>query len=69
MIEGDKNFEVRFNDRYFQAGDHVLLKEYNRSTNVFSGAQKEFLITYVLHHHEGLVDGYVAFGLAETPKR
>jgi ASC-1-like (ASCH) protein len=58
---GDKNFEVRFNDRGFQKGDTItLICVVNGSYTSDDPIVKE--ITYVLNEY-GLKDGYVCLGL------
>lgn len=66
---GDKNFEVRNNDRGFQKGDKIIfhvLKPSAVSTHYdeqhpLHNARYE--ITYVLGSFYGLADGFVAFGI------
>lgn len=51
VISGEKTFEVRKNDRGFQAGDTVLLQEYDpEKADAFhyTGNEQEFTIGYVL---------------------
>ena len=47
--KGTKTFEVRTNDRNFQVGDEVYLREYDLDTNSYSGKQVRATITYVLN--------------------
>lgn len=51
IMDGTKTFEVRNNDRGFQAGDTVLLREYNNSDEAlitgYTGKAREFTIGYV----------------------
>ena len=69
IAEGRKTFEVRYNDRGYNAGDIV---EFNVRNN--SGVpmphdldDKEFKITFV-HSGLGLNEGYVVFGIKEIGK-
>lgn len=50
VIDGSKTFEVRKNDRGFQCGDLVTLKEYDPSINggCYTGGRVDFKIGYVL---------------------
>lgn len=65
VLCGDKNFEIRFNDRGYQKGDKVKFK-------VMDGIYRErsdldnklYEITYVLNGW-GLQDNYVVFGIKE----
>lgn len=45
---GIKTFEVRLNDRGFQKGDQVVLKEFNPKSIKFTGEILKFEIGYVL---------------------
>lgn len=65
--DGLKQFEVRKNDRHFQEGDSVLLKEWS-SISGYTGRQIMVTITYVFRGGElgGLMPGYVVFGFEEN---
>lgn len=69
VLFGDKNFEVRINDRGFQKGDVVQFTPIDRKDGSIkvrhSLCTKEYEITYVLGSFVGLADGYVAFGIKE----
>lgn len=68
VLFGDKNFEVRINDRGFQKGDVVQFTPVGRKNGLkikHSLCLKEYEITYVLGSFVGLADGYVAFGIKE----
>ena len=56
-IEGNKPFEIRKNDRNFQVGDVLILKE---SDNIkYSGREIGAVVRYVLRDFIGLQEGYV----------
>ena len=59
---GNKRFEVRKNDRDFQLGDCLVLKEYQQD-----GRYTKRLITcnisYVLKDFEGIEKGYCVLGI------
>ena len=57
--EQGKTFEVRLNDRDFQKGDKILLKEYD-GTN-YTGREILGEILYVLSDFDGLQKDYVIF--------
>lgn len=67
VLSGRKNFEIRYNDRGYQTGDHIRftpvdeddIEEYHKVW------QKEYEITYVLAGW-GLKDNYVVFGIKEV---
>lgn len=58
----EKTFEVRENDRDFQSGDVVRLKEYDPETDTYSGREVRVRISYVLSNYEAIKTGYVVFG-------
>lgn len=64
-LEGVKPFEIRLNDRHFQVGDKIVLKEWDNIN--FSGRKIYGVITYILPDtFIGLAPGYVAFTYRET---
>lgn len=48
QIEGKKNFEIRKNDRNYQIGDWLLLKEYNPKIKKFTERKVMVEITILL---------------------
>lgn len=48
VITGEKTFEVRINDRNFQIGDELNLREYNEKTNQYTGRNAFFRVPYIL---------------------
>lgn len=70
IVDGRKNFEVRYDDRGYQAGDHVLLREYESDlVERYSGRTISARIGYVLAHPSGRrgehLNGYVVFSLLD----
>lgn len=67
LIKGSKNFEIRKNDRDFQVGDILMLREYRKEFNEtgYSGRKHRVVITYILtsQEFEGLAKNYVALGV------
>lgn len=66
VADGTKPFEIRKNDRDFQVGDIVILKEYDPEVgwpDHGSYATLQRVITYVTDFAQ--VNGYVVLGLAE----
>ena len=73
IMNGDKTFEIRQNDRGFQKGDFVKFKvnlddwNINNRNKVRQFESKVYAITYVLNGW-GLKNGYVVFGIHELPE-
>lgn len=65
VLSGDKNFEVRFNDRGYQKGDLIKFKAISRQGVSYVHPELEkvvFEITYV-HSGLGLQEDYVVLGI------
>lgn len=62
VADGTKNFEIRRNDRVFQAGDKVILQEVT-FFNSPTGNQITATIGFVTDYEQ--VDGYVVFSLLD----
>lgn len=60
---GQKNFELRVNDRNFASGDHVTLEEWNPVTKEYTGRIAEYVIGFIVDSEWGLQSGWCAFGL------
>lgn len=65
QILGNKQFEVRKNDRDFHVGDVLVLEEWD---NQYTGSVIYVRVTYVLREFEGLKDGYVVLGTEPLTK-
>lgn len=67
--EGVKTFEVRKNDREYQAEDSLLLKEYDPDTNTYSGREILIRVPYVLYGGAfGLPDDMCVMSLNMTSR-
>jgi len=65
VFAGSKKFEVRKNDRDFQIGDQLHLREYDPNTNEYTGRDLYKTVTYILHGGEfGIEKGYCVMSLA-----
>lgn len=62
---GDKRFEIRENDRDFQAGDTVTLNEFNPEKNEYLPRNYTFRIGYVTAFEQK--PGFVVFSLVDLP--
>lgn len=62
VISNIKNFELRKDDRDFQVGDFVYLKEY--ADGEYTGRETCFHIRYILRNcpEYGLMDGFCIIG-------
>lgn len=62
VIDGKKNFELRKDDRGYQVGDVVMLKEWTGKS--YTGREFGTKIKYVLRGcpEYGLMEGYCIFG-------
>jgi ASC-1-like (ASCH) protein len=70
IARGDKNFEVRYNDRDFQVGDVLVLQEWKPETELFTGKELSRIVTYVLPGDNfGITLNYCVMGLAEQMQR
>lgn len=59
IVRGDKEFEVRKDDRNFQRGDELLLEEYNAFTKAYTGRFIHRRIKYILRGGQfGIEEGY-----------
>lgn len=57
---GDKTFEVRFDDRGFQVGDLLVLREWSPDLLCYTGRRLERRVTYILDDPAfGVARGYV----------
>jgi len=64
---GKKFFEVRRNDRDFQVGDEIVLREFNPMGEGFFGERSiAGIITYVTDFHQE--PGFIVLGFRETER-
>ncbi len=64
VFDRDKNFEIRKNDRGFNVGDMLLLKEFTGvEPNPYTGEWCARHVAYITDFPDGLRDGYVCMGL------
>ena len=61
--DGNKTFEVRFNDRDFQVEDFLILKEYDHVKKEFIGREVFCQITYILDDPSYCKEGYVILAI------
>lgn len=66
VVNGNKTFELRKDDREFNVGDTVILQEYNPKAlaKKYTGEEMKFKIGFVYKGTEfGLKKGYCIFAL------
>lgn len=63
--DGTKTFEIRRNDRNFQIGDMLVLREFDPDDNEYTGSAICKKVSYILDDSAFVKEGYVVMGLAE----
>ena len=72
VLSGAKLFELRHNDRDFEVGDELLLREYNPTAQSYSGRELRATVTYAMYGVgsvgailplKGLAANYVILGI------
>lgn len=61
VLSKEKTFEFRYNDRNYQVGDILNLKEYENGT--YTGRETNVEITYILQDFEGLQSNYAILSI------
>ncbi len=56
---GQKTAELRFNDRNFQVGEKMVLNEYDKESDTYSGRFVVAVITNIVSDYVGLMPGFV----------
>jgi hypothetical protein len=69
IIDGTKSFELRRDDRGFEVGDALLLRECDQLGN-YSGRAVSRLVVYKLNaaSFSGIEEGYCILGLSVLPQ-
>ena len=65
--KGEKNFEVRFNDRDFAKGDILLLREHN--ADGYTGRTITTEVTYLLDNPAYCKEGYVIMAIKKIKNK
>lgn len=62
---GEKGFDVRKDDRPFEVGNILLLREFNPNTEEYTGREMAKRIRYILRESEfaGVAPGFCILGL------
>lgn len=67
VVRGIKTFEVRKDDRDFQLGDTIKLREWNPVWKIYTGDETTVVITYILRNGSfGIEEGYCVMGIKRT---
>lgn len=61
VLSKEKTFEFRYNDRNYQIGDILNLKEYDNGE--YTGRERYVEITYILQNFEGLQPDYAILSI------
>lgn len=61
VLSKEKTFEFRYNDRNYQVGDILNLKEYDNGE--YTGRERYVEITYILQNFEGLQPDYAILSI------
>jgi len=63
----EKKFEVRKNDRNFEKGDVLVLKEWDDKKQEYTGRRVTVRVTYILYGGKfGIEEGYCVMGFNEV---
>jgi ASC-1-like (ASCH) protein len=63
---GEKMFEARINDRNYQVGDMLILREWLPHMQQYSGEEEIRTVTYILDHEQYCAPGYVIMSLGDN---
>lgn len=63
VVNDYKTFEVRKNDRDYQAGDDIVLREWDKELQEFTGREDRVTIIYLLEDYPGIEAGYCILGI------
>lgn len=64
IFQHQKDFEVRKDDRNYQVGDELLLKEWDEDKNEYTGREILVYVSYILYGGQfGIEIGYVVMSI------
>lgn len=65
IVSGTKTFDLRKQDRPFDAGDFLMLREYNSNDDQYTNRWAMVEVTYIDYHISlpGLAKGYCAMAI------
>lgn len=65
IVDGTKTFDVRKHDRPFKVGDRLLLQEWHKETEKYSGQEWNGEIIYILDNPDYCKKNFVVLGIKE----
>jgi len=68
LVNGNKTFELRKNDRGFKIGDTLILREYLPKCNDYTLRSLNFVITHILENYQGIEKGYAILSIRRINK-
>lgn len=69
LVNGTKTFEARKDDRGFEVGDTLWLREYDNAIDMYTGRAMYRCVTHLLRGpSHGIESGYVVMSLATEPR-
>lgn len=63
VVDDFKTFEIRKNDRDYQPGDDIVLREYDKELKKLTGREERVSIIYMLEDYPGIEPGYCILGI------
>lgn len=67
VLSGQKRFEFRLNDRDYNEGDILVLREWQEVRDYYTGREIEVQVTYILKKGFGLPDNYCIMSIERMP--
>lgn len=61
---GEKTFEIRINDRDFQTGDYLLLRNYDAVNETYNGEDLLVRVKSILKGHTGIKSGFCIMSIS-----
>lgn len=68
VVNGRKTFELRIMDRDYKVGDFILLREWDKNLNDYTGRQCNVFITYIYESTDFMREGYGVLGFKLVDK-
>jgi uncharacterized protein YqfB (UPF0267 family) len=67
ILSGEKTFEVRSNDRDFQQGEFLQLREFDKTKQSFTGRTLLRRVNYVAKNLHGVDPNFVVMSIERWP--